>query len=130
MSSSERGPSPGGSEEPPRHEHEPPLYQRAARFAGERPAGRAYDQAQRVIYEAPEPTDISVYRLQLNRLWHVAALGFVPPAPVLQALEGILATGEPADLPAEVWQALAQRRAQQIRKGPWTKQHHRPGKRL
>ena len=130
MSSSERGPNPGGSEKQPHHEHEPPLYQRAAQFAGERPAGRAYDQAQRVIYEAPEPTDISVYRLQLNRLWHVAALGFVPPAPVLQALEDIVATGEPADLPAEAWHALTERRAQQIRRVLWSEGHHRPGKRL
>ena len=124
MSSSERGPSPGGSEEPPRHEQESTLYQRAARFAGERPAGRAYDQAQRVIYEAPVPTDVSVFRLQLNRLWHVAAgglpyaLGLTPPAPVLQALEAILATGEPADLPAEVWRTLSERRAQATRQAP------------
>ena len=120
----------GGPEEPPRREQEPIPYQRAARFAGEHPAGRAYTQAQRVIYEAPQPIDVSVYRLQLNRLWHVAALGLVPPAPVLQALEEILATGEPAELPQEVWRALAERRAQQIRRGPWTEGHHRPGKRL
>ncbi len=126
MASPERGP--GGPEQHPRRDHDPIPYQRAARFAGEQPAGRAYTQAQRVIYEAPQPIDVSVFRLQLNRLWHVAALGLVPPAPVLQALEDILATGEPAELPAEVWHALAERRAQQIRKGPWTEGHHRPGK--
>ena len=128
MPSPERGPNPGGSDEPPHHEQAPMPYQRAARFAGERPAGRAYDQAQRVIYEAPQPTEVSVFRLQLNRLWHVAALGLTPPAPVLQALENILATGERADLPAEVWQALAERRAQAITRRPWTERHHRPGK--
>ena len=113
-----------------RPEQDPAPYQRAARFAGERPAGESYFAIHRVNYEAPEPTDLSVYRLQLNRLWHVAALGILPPAPVLQAIEAALAPGEPADLPAEVWQALAARRTQQIRRGSWTEGHHRPGTRL
>src|SRR3712207_4245476 len=131
MPSRERGPSPGGPEEQPRYEQAPPRpYQRAARFAAEQPAGRAYFAAQRVIYEAPQPIDVSVFRLQFQRLWHVAALGLLPPAPVLQAMETILATGEPAELPREVWQALAERRAQQIRRGPWTEHHHRPGRQL
>ncbi len=113
----------------PRPEQGPLPYQRASRFSGERPAGRAYTDAQQVLYEAPE-SDLSVYRLQLNRLWHVAALGVVPPAPVLQAIEGILATGEPTELPQEVWQALAERRAQAIRRGPWMERHQRPGQQL
>ena len=128
MPSPER--SPGGSEQHPRRKHEPVPYHRAARFAGEQPAGRAYTQAQRVIYEAPQPIDVSVFRLQLNRLWHVAALGVVPPASVLKALEKILATGEPAELPAEVWRALQDRRAQVARQGLWVERHYRPGKRL
>ena len=128
MASPERGP--GGPEERSPPEHEPVPYHRAARFAGEQPAGRAYTQAQRVIYEAPQPTDISVYRLQLNRLWHVAALGILPPAPVLHAIEDALASGEPTDLPAEVWQALSERRAQATKQGTWIERHHRPGKRL
>ncbi len=130
MSSAEGGPKTGGPEEQPRHDQQPTPYQRAARFAGEQPAGQAYFAAQRVIYEAPQPIDVSVFRLQLNRLWHIAALGVVPPAPVLQAIEDILATGEPAELPREVWQALAERRAQAIRRGPWSERHHRPGTRL
>ncbi len=130
MPSPEGGPRPGGPEEQPRHDQESPPYQRAARFAGEQPAGEAYFAAQRVIYEAPQPIDVSVYRLQLNRLWHVAALGVVPPAPVLQTMETILATGEPADLPREVWQALAERRAQASKRGPWQEGHYRPGQRL
>src|SRR3712207_7143409 len=87
MSSAEGGARPGGPEERPRHDQESTPYQRAARFAGEQPAGQAYFAAQRVIYEAPQPIDVSVYRLQFQRLWHVAALGLVPPAPVLQAIE-------------------------------------------
>lgn len=117
--------SPGPEDQPPPG-HEPLPYYRAARFPGERPAGAAYFAVQRVIYEAPPPTDLSVFRLQLNRLWHVAALGILPPAPVLQAIENILAAGEPADLPAEVWQALEQRRAQATQHSEWVERHYRP----
>ena len=109
----------------PRPEQGPLPYQRASRFAGERPAGRAYIDAQRVLYEAPE-SDLSVYRLQMNRLWYVAALGLVPPAPVLQAIEQILDRGEPAELPAEVWDTLHGRRRQATRLGPWVERHRRP----
>jgi hypothetical protein len=130
MALPEQGPEPDRPEPHPTPEQEPGRYQRAARFAGERPAGQAYAAVQQVIYEAPEPTEVSVYRLQFNRVWHVAALGLVPPASVLQALEAILDTGEPAELPAEVWQALAERRAQATRRGPWVERHHRPGTRL
>jgi hypothetical protein len=122
----EQGSGPGRPEEPPRPEAEPAVYAKAARFAGERPAGDAYSAAQRVIYEGP-PNDLSVFRLQLNRLWHVAALGLLPPAPVLTAIEEILATGEPAELPAAVWQTLAERRDQATRRAPWTERHFRPG---
>src|SRR5215211_1747445 len=108
MPSPEGGPGPGNPEEHPPPESQPQPYQRAARFAGEQPAGAAYFAIERVLYEAPQPTDLSVYRLQLNRLWHVAALGLLPPAPVLQAIEQALAAGKSADLPEEVWHALAE----------------------
>jgi hypothetical protein len=101
---------------------EPVPYHRASRFAGERLAGRAYTDAQQVIDEAPD-SDLSVYRLQLNQLWYVAALGLVPPAPVLQAIEHILDRGESADLPAEVWHALQERRRHATRLGPWVERH-------
>ena len=123
----ERGPEPGHPEPRPGPEPEPGRYERAARFAGERPAGQAYVAAQQVLYEAPEPTDVSVYRLQFQQRWHVAALGLVPAAPVVPALEAILGTGEPADLPAEVWQALRDRRAQATNQARWVERHHRPG---
>jgi hypothetical protein len=129
MTTPEHG-GPGSPDDQPAPEQEPTPYRTAARFAGERPAGEAYFAVQQVLYEAPQPTDLSVYRLQLNRLWHVAALGLVPPAPVLQAIEAILATGEPADLPPVVWDALAQRRAQSITQASWVERHHRPGERL
>jgi hypothetical protein len=106
-----------------RPEQGPASYQRASRFTGERPAGRAYTAAQQVLYEAPD-SDLSVFRLQLNRLWYVAALSLVPPA--LQPLECILDTGELADLPMEVWDALSERRRQATRLGSWVERHRRP----
>jgi hypothetical protein len=114
---------------PPRRPS-PESYLRVARFAGERPAGEAYFAVQRVIYEAPKPLDLSVFRLQLNQLWHVAALGMVPPARILQAIEQILDTGESTTLPEDVVQLLQERRAQATRRGPWMEGHYRPGKRL
>lgn len=130
MATPEGGFRPGGSDEQPHEETEPRRYQRAARFAGERSAGESYYAIQRVIYEASPPVDLSVYRLQLNALWHVAALGFVPPASVLHVIEEALAPGDVVEFPAEVWQTLADRRAQQIQKSPWTERHFRPGRRL
>ncbi len=130
MTTPEGGPRPEDWGERPHQETELRLYRRAARFAGERSAGESYYAIQRVIYEAAPPVDLSVYRLQLNALWHVAALGLVPPAPMLQAIEEALTPGEPVDFPAEVWQALADRRAQQVQKRPWTERHYRPGRRL
>jgi hypothetical protein len=127
MGGPEHGPGAPDPEPLPRPEQEPARYQRAARFAGERPAGAAYVAAQQALYEGP-PTDLSVFRLQLNRLWHVAALGLVPPAPVLAAIEAILDQGEPAELPAEVWQTLAARRRQAIQRASWTERHFRPGR--
>ncbi len=124
MSSPERGgPHP---EEHQRHEAEPFPYRRVVRFAGEQPAGEAYRAAQDAIYARPD-SDLSVYRLQLDRIWHVAALGEAPPADLGQTLEAILATGEPTELPRGVWLALAERRAQAIQRGPWVERHHRPG---
>lgn len=129
MTTPERG-GPGTPNEPPAPNQEPTPYRRAARLAGEQPAGEAYFGVQRVLHDATEPTDLSAYRLQLDRLWHVAAVGVVPPAVVLTAIEEILARGEPADLPDDVWQTLTDRRAQATREGPWTEGHYRPGRRL
>jgi len=60
----------------------------------------------------------------------VAVLG-APPPPALDAqLTALLATGEPATLPATVLQALTARRQQQRRRGSWVEGHYRPGWRL
>ena len=57
-------------------------------------------------------------------------LGQVPPAPLDEQLTAILASGEPAELPTEVLQALSERRRQLSRRGMWSEAHYRPGRRL
>jgi hypothetical protein len=111
---------PGGE---PDLERESLPYCRAARFAGERPAGQAYFQAQEAMRTGPA-NDLSVYRLQLDRVFHVVVLGDPPPAPLHDALTTILSAGEPTTLPAEVLRTLAQRRAHAIRLAPWVEGHY------
>lgn len=109
-------------------EREPVPYCRAARFAGEQPAGRAYIQAQEAIRE-PE-CDLSAYRLRINDAWHVAVLGQTPPDELITKVEEILSSGEPVTLPPDVFRVLSNRRLEQMKHGSWVERHHRPGKRL
>ena len=104
-------------------------YVRAARFAGERPAGRAYAALQQAIFTAA-PNDLSAYRFQLDGVYHVAVVGVRPPPPLEERLTAILAAGEPAELPAMVQQTLLARRAQVAPHQTWWEGHYRPGRRL
>ena len=128
MPSPEHGPT-GPAEQPQRHEAAPVPYHRTARFADEPSAGAAYGAAQHALFEGP-PNDLSAYRFQLNRIYHVAVLGQVPPAELDEQLTAILASGEPAALPTEVLRALSERRRQMSGRGVWTEGHYRPGRRL
>lgn len=101
---------------------------RAARFEREATALRVYQRAQDAILRTT--CDVSVYRILLNQIAHVIALGTEPPAALKGRLERLLATGEPATLPPEVLDALRARRRQATRLGPWVEFHHRPGTRL
>jgi hypothetical protein len=99
-------------------------YFKVARFTGERPAGRAYNQAQELIYRAPA-CGLSVYRLQLEASWHVAVVGEEPQRKLQRRLEDILSTGEPTTLPEEILRELERRRAQATKLGPWVERHLR-----
>jgi hypothetical protein len=101
-----------------------PPYHQSARFAGEQPAGAAYEQLQEAIFSGP-PNDLSAFRLIVNQDWHVAVLGLTPPDQLRRTLDQVLASGEPVDLPPEILQALAERRRQQIRHGSWIERHYR-----
>ncbi len=124
MSSLERGPG-GPSEHPQRPETEPVPYHRTARFVDAPSAGVAYGAVQRTLFEGP-PNDLSAYRFQLNRIYHVTVLGQVPPAELDEQLTAILANGEPVELPADVLAALSERRRQMSGRGPWSEGHVRP----
>jgi hypothetical protein len=99
-------------------------YFKVARFPGERPAGQAYTQAQELIYRAPE-CELSVYRLQLETVWHVAVVGEQPRRQLQRRLEAILSSGKPASLPEEILRELERRRAQATKLGPWVERHVR-----
>src|SRR4051812_37002871 len=103
-----------------------PAYVHVARFRGEQPAGRAYVSAQEAIYSEPR-CDLSVYRLQLERVYHVAVLGDLPPRRLDRTLRRILAAGMSTSLPQELIQILMERRTQSIQLGPWVERHRTPG---
>jgi hypothetical protein len=110
-------------------EQEPVPYYQAARYRYENHARRAYFQAQDLLFHTPE-SDLSAYRFQLERIWHVAVLGEPPPEGMEQKLQAALARGEPTELPPDSLKALAERREQAIRQAPWVERHYRPGQNL
>jgi hypothetical protein len=103
-------------------------YCRAAKFSTERAAGRVYFQVQKLI-DNPE-ADLSAYRLQLQGVWHVAVVGGAPAKELAEQLEKVMAAGEPVELTSDALDFLIQRRAEQIRHGPWVEGHYRPGRRF
>ena len=103
-----------------------PEYWRAACYRDERSAGEAYIQVRQALFSTS--FDLSVYRLQLDQVWHVAMLGDPPSAEFDQTLEALLAAGEPATLPADILITLNQRRIQARRLAPWVESHFRPGR--
>jgi hypothetical protein len=113
----------------PSPEQAPLPYYQAAHFDTEQAAATAYFAAQAAIYQDPA-NDLSIYRLQINQVWHVVVLGEPPPPALEQQLLRLLAAGHPAVLPAEIVQVLTERRAQATTLGPWVEGHYRPGKRL
>lgn len=127
----------GGHQEEPRQkqehedltEPEQPPYSKAARFTGEKPAGRAYFQAQEVIFNDIE-SDLSAYRLMLNAIYHVAVLGEQPSPRTDQAISRILSQGKIVTLPSEVLGTLNARRLDMKSQGEWIEGHYRPGRRL
>src|SRR5581483_10228622 len=102
-----------------------PPYRQAVRFAAEPPASRTYRAVQGAIFTHPAG-DLSVYRLGVNDLWYVTVLGLPPPPDLADRIAALLATGTTTELPPELWHALAERRRQASRQGPWVERHFRP----
>jgi hypothetical protein len=105
-------------------EHQPQFLQ-VARFPGERPAGRAYNQLQQAIFGSPT-CELSVFRFLLDRQWHVSVLGDPPAETLERRIRQVLARGVPASLPEEILTELQRRRAEATRIGPWVERHQRP----
>lgn len=109
-------------------EHEsPPSYLQVVRFSGERPAGRAYQQLRETIFHSPA-CDLSVYRLMLDRQWHVTVLGDPPAETLERRIHQILSRGVRASLPLDILQELQRRRTQATSLGPWVERHLRSGR--
>lgn len=128
-------PSPEGRRGVPNQPEEPnieqlqPSYSKAARFAGAKPAEKAYFQAQDVIFN-DEKSELSAYRLMLNAIYHVAVLGDQPSQETDAAVTQILSQGQPATLPKEVLAALNARRIEMKQHSSWVEGHYRPGWKL
>src|SRR5215217_1628846 len=88
-----------------------PFYLQVARFSGERPAGRAYNQLQEAIFRSPA-CELSVYRMLLQRDWYVAVLGDPPAETLERRIRRVLSRGSSASLPEEILQELQRRRAE------------------
>jgi hypothetical protein len=123
-----RGGQPAQPGEPTKETEQPP-YSKAARFAGEKSARKAYFQAQEVIFQDTE-SELSAFRITLNAIYHVAVLGEQPSEKTDQEITRILAQGMMTTLPPEVLSALNARRLQMSQAGEWVEGHYRPGKRL
>lgn len=123
-----RGGQPKQPDEPDIDKMQPP-YHKAARFIGEKPAAKAYFEAQEVIFEDTE-SDLSAYRLMLNTIYHVAVLGEQPSQETDEAITQILSQGQPATLPKEALAALNARRIEMKQHGSWVEGHYRSGGKL
>jgi hypothetical protein len=117
MPSTERGLSDSSNE------HRQPSYCHTVLLEGDRLSGRIYQKLQRAIFESA--CDLSVYRFKFDDAWHIVVLGETPPTALEEKLTALLASGDPVSLPLEVANALAVRRSEAIRFGPWVEGHYR-----
>ena len=107
---------------PSKEQQDQPRFLQVARFAGERPAGRAYNQLQEAIFRSPE-CELSVFRLILDRQWHVAVLGDPPVETLEWRIRQVLSRGVPTSLPRDIVEELERRRADATQLGPWVERH-------
>lgn len=105
------------------NERQQSSYFRAIRLEGDRPSGRVYQELQSTIAECE--CDLSVYRFRLDAAWHIAVLGETPSTRLDETLTALLASGDPVSVPLEVANALATRRSEATRYGPWVEGHYR-----
>lgn len=91
---------------------------RAAHYHGAEESARAYRRIQEEVVFGEPRTDLSSYRLFLEREWYVTALGTKPPEHVIQLIDSILEGGQPVTLPNEALLYLRLRRLDAEELGP------------
>jgi hypothetical protein len=87
-----------------------------------------YQQTEAAIFNSKY--ELSVYRFQLDGLWHVAVIGDTPPQEFAEKVQAMLNTGEQVTLPLDILRQLNERRRKATRQGSWVERHYRPGRRL
>jgi len=109
-------------------EQESKSYCRAAIFANERLAGKAYLQIQDLIFGTQY--GMSAYRFKINDVFRVAVVGDTPDEELDYQIQIALAPGETLYLEEAMLNFLQRRRATQQKRGPWMEGHYRPGHRF
>lgn len=95
----------------------------AATFRDEHQSGRAYQRVQDLLL-ASEGCDLSSYRFYVGPTWYVAVVGEQPDSGLDQRLRTLFAHGTLTHLPADVLNALLERRALATEIGPWVEAHY------
>jgi len=99
-------------------------YYLAARFPAKEQAGEAYFPLQKIVFEAKELCDLSVYRLAVSGVWHVVVLGVKPPIELHLRIEAVLTRGVLVNLRADVLRYLYGRRSDASQLGSWVEGHY------
>ena len=60
----------------------------------------------------------------------VVVVGDAPASELSEQMEEVIADVELVELPSDALDFLLQRRAEQIKHGPWVGRHYRPGRRF
>ena len=76
--------------------------------------------------------DISAYRFQFNRVWHVAVVADMEPKfDLTRAVEDALKVGTPVKLDPQLLATLLNRHREVMRQRlPWLEGHYHPGRRF
>jgi hypothetical protein len=95
-------------------------------FNDEDTAGSAYKALR--DYLLTTELDMTVYRIQLDSVWHVVTLGDgVPDLSIAKHIRKELTAGKSVELPQEVIEALQSRRKEGRIPGVFWEANHRPG---
>ena len=70
--------------------------------------------------------ELSAFRFQLDRLWHVAVVGEPPPETFDQAVQAMLSGGTVETLTPDLITFFNERRIEAREIAPWVERHYRP----